>query len=44
MKERLDVTKSTSSDVFMPIAMIGESADDRCRESADDAEEESGNC
>ena len=44
MKERSDVTKSTSSDVFMPIAIIGESADDHGKESADDTKEESGNC
>ena len=30
--------------VFMPMAIIGESADDHGKESADDTEEESGNC
>ena len=44
MKERSDVTKSVGSDVFMPMAIMGESADDHGKESADDMEEESGNC
>ena len=43
MKERSNVTKSTGSDVFMPMAIIEESADDHGK-SADDTEEESGNC
>jgi hypothetical protein len=44
MKERSDVTKSAGSDVFMPMAIMGESADDYGKESADDTEEGSGNC
>ena len=44
IKERSNVTKSTGNDVFMPMAIIGESADDHGKESADDTEEESGDC
>ena len=44
MKERSDVTKSAGSDVFMPMAIMEESADDYGKESADDTEEGSGNC
>ena len=51
MKERSDVTKSVGSDVFMPMAIMGKSADDHGKksaddhgkESADDTEGESGN-
>ena len=43
MKERSDVTKYAGSDVFMPMAIIWESADDYGKESADDMEEGSGN-
>jgi len=42
MKERSDVTKYAGSDVFMPMAIIWESADDYGKESADDMEEGSG--
>ena len=44
MKERLDMTRSAGSDVFMPMVIMGESADDHGKESADDTEGESGNC
>ena len=44
MKERSNVTKSAGSDVFVPIAIMEESADDYGKESADDTEEGSGNC
>jgi hypothetical protein len=44
MKEKSDMAKSTGGDVFMPIAVMGESADDHGKGSADDTEEESGNC
>ena len=44
MKERSNVTKFTGSNVFIPMAIIEESADDHGKESADDTEEESGNC
>jgi len=52
MKEGWNVIRSAGSDVFMPMAIMGESADDHGKksaddhgkESADDAEEESGNC
>mgnify|MGYP006951208662 CR=1 FL=1 len=52
MKGRLSVTRSEGSDVFMTMAIMGESADDHGKksaddhgkESADDTKEESGNC
>jgi len=44
MKEKLNVTKSTGSDVTVPMAIMGESADDYGKESADDTEEGPGNC
>ena len=44
MKERLDMTRSAGSDVFMSMVIMGESADDHGKESADDTEGESGNC
>jgi hypothetical protein len=44
MEERSDVNKSAGSDVFMPTAIVEESADDYDKESADDTEEGSGNC
>ena len=43
MKERSDVTKSVGSNVFMSMAIMGKSADDHGKESADHMEEESGN-
>ena len=43
MRERLNVTKSSDSNM-VPMAIMGESADDYGKESADDTEEGSGNC
>ena len=44
IKERLNVTKFTGDGVFMPMAIMEESADDYGKESADDTEEGSENC